>query len=132
MRLTLEVAQREWRTGEAVTVRLLAVNDSYETASVDRRLLIGPNPVPAAATGVPFPVSVEPAFEQEDQNRVLLNPWCIYGRERTFDNLPPGKVALYGYLLRRASQSTPPQGPGEADALLAAAEPVELTIQDRG
>ena len=131
MKLTLEVAKRDWRVGEGITVRLVVLNDSHETAAVDRRLLVGPNPVPEHSTGAPLPVALEPAFPEEAQNRVLLNPWCIYGRERSFGNLPAGRVTVYGYLLRRASASRPPEGPAEADALQAAAEPLVLIVHER-
>jgi hypothetical protein len=128
MKLTLEVEKRDWRVGEGITVRLVVLNDGSDTAAVDRRLLVGPNPVPEHSTGAPLPVALEPVFPEEEQNRVLLNPGCLYGRQRSFGNLPAGRVTVYGYLLRRASGSRPPQGPAEADALLGAAEPLVLTV----
>src|SRR3712207_3666628 len=108
MQLMLEAGKNVWRVGESVVVRLLAYNDAYQPVALDRRLLVGPNPVPARPTGIPFPVSVEPAFPTEEQNVVMLNPWCYYGRQRSLDGLPPGRVTVYGYLLRRPVDGLPP------------------------
>ena len=121
MKLTLEADKREWRAGEAVTVRLVAYNEAYEPVELDRRLLVGPNPVPERAGGPPVPVSLEPAARRKEQNQVLLNPWCLYGRQRVFDSFPAGKVTVYGYLLRRDSGTPTPKGPSDAAAVLVAA-----------
>jgi len=128
VKLTLEVEKREWRVGEAIPVRLIAYNEAYEAAELDRRLLVGPTPVPARPGGPPLPVSLEPAARRAEQNTVLLNPWCFYGRQRVFESLPAGTVTVYGYLLRRAAGTPTATGPADAGALLAAAEPLELTI----
>lgn len=129
MKLELVASKETWGTGEDVTVRLLALNDGYESAALDRRLLVGPNPIPESPRGLPLPVSVEPAFAEEDQNVVMLNPWCIYGRERTFPNLPAGQVTFHAYLLQRPADGLPPQGPTDPEATAAAADPLTLTIQ---
>ena len=66
-------------------IRLTALNDSYDKISLDRRLLIGPNVVQEVENGVDFhPVSVEPSLPVEGQNIVTLNPWSLYGRERSY------------------------------------------------
>lgn len=128
MQLILESNKQVWRAGEAVTVRLLVLNDSYEVATLDRRLLVGPHPTPVGPVGSFFGVSLEPTFPQEEQNIVLLNPWCFYGRQRTFENLAEGQLSLYGYLLSKPSDALLPKGPVDADELLAAPEPLVLTI----
>ena len=58
-----------------VVVRLLLLNDSFEPVTVDRRLLVGPNPVPSVSTGLPLPISMEPPAEVVAGNLVVLNPW---------------------------------------------------------
>lgn len=131
MQVQLEVEKTTWRQGEAVAVRLLVLNDSYEPVTIDRRALIGPNPQAAAPSGLPLPVSVESDAPHEEDNRVLLNPWCFYGRERSFDYLPPGQVTIYGYLLRRPGPGGP-AGPADPDDVLTAAAPIKLTIEAAG
>lgn len=128
VKLILEVKKHVWNTDETVTVRLLALNESYEAVVVDRRLLIGPNLLPSTDR-IPLPVEVEPAFEQEEQNQIILNPWGFYGRERTFSDLSAGQVTVYGYLLREPADALLPTGPVAPDALLVKAEPLTLTIQ---
>lgn len=130
MELLLELAT-DPRSTEPVTVRLLALNDSYEPTALDRRLLVGPNPVPDRPAGPPFPISVEPALPLEEENLVMLSPWCFYGRQRTFDRLPPGRVSFYGYLLRKASDLLLPERPKEPEALLVAAAPLAITVDPR-
>ena len=131
MRLILETDKQDFLTSETITIRLLALNDSYEPVAVDRRLLVGPNPVPERPVEPPLPVSLKPAFPEEEQNCVMLNPWCFYGRQRTFDGFLPGQVTISAYLLRQPIGSLLPQGPGEPEALLASAEPLVLTILPR-
>lgn len=129
MELFLEVDKDTAATAETVTVRLLVLNNGFDSAPLDRRLLVGPNPVPERPAGAPFPVSVEPAMPAEEQNVIMLNPWCLYGRQRTFDNFPPGRVTFHGYLLRHASKSLLPEKPGEPEALLLSAEPLVVSIR---
>jgi hypothetical protein len=126
--LVLEAATRTWRAGQVVAVRLLVLNDGYERVTVDRRLLVGPNLGPGPGR-MPPPVQVEPPFDEEERNQILLNPWCLYGRQREFPNLPAGEVTFYGYLLRRPVEALLPRGPADAEALLVEAEPLVLTIQ---
>ena len=124
MKLFIQVEQ----SGETITARILALNDSYEPVVLDPRLLIGPNPVPEHPTGLPIPVSIEPALPREGENRILLNPWCLYGRERTFETLPRGRVTFHAYLLRELSSALLPDRPGDPDALFDAAEAAAIVI----
>ena len=102
MQLRLEASANEITSGESVAVRVVVLNDSYQPVTVDRRLLVGPNPVPEhPRQGLPFPVSLEPAFPDEERNLIYLNPWCLYGRERSWEHFPPGRVMVYAYLLQR-------------------------------
>ena len=128
MKLELTAAKQTWNGGEAISVRLLALNDSYEPIALDRQLLIGPNPIPQNPRGLPFPVSVEPLFEEKERNVVMLNPWGVYGRERSFPTFPAGQVVFHGYLLQRPVEGLPPKGPSDPQALAVAAEPLVLTI----
>jgi len=128
MKLLLRAQRRRWSTDEEVVVQLLAINDSYEAVNLDKRLLVGPNPVPARSSGIPFPVSLEPTFATEEQNVVVLNPWCFYGRERSW-KLPAGRSTFYGYLLHRPVDALLPDGPGDRKALALEAEPLELRVQ---
>jgi hypothetical protein len=45
-----------------------------------------------------------------------------------FENLSEGQLTIYGYLLNKPVDSLLPEGSVDADALLAAAEPLVLTI----
>jgi hypothetical protein len=128
MQLMLEADKQELSSGEPVAVRVIVLNDSYEPVAVDRRLLVGPNPVPEPRAGSPLPVSLEPAFPDEERNLIYLNPWCFYGRERSWKFLPPGRVTVHAYLLRRPVRSLLAEGPGEPDALLVGAPPLALTV----
>jgi len=128
MQLTLESDKQVWRAGEAIIVRLRVLNNSYDVATLDRRLLVGPNPSPAGPLKGFYGVSLEPSFTDEERNSVLLNPWCFYGRQRNFENLAEGQHTFYGYLLNRPVDSLLPEGPADADALFAAAEPLVLAV----
>jgi len=132
MQLFLETTGNAWRWDETVTVRVVAFNDGYTPVTLDRRLLVGPNPVPEQPSCLPFPISVEPEATDERDNLLLLNAKCLYGRQRTFARLPEGKVSFYAYLLVRPADRLLPQGPVEPDALELAAEPLELLILPPG
>jgi len=129
MQVFLEVERDQFRTRGAVTARIFVLNDSYEPVILDRRLLVGPNPAPERLAGAPFPVSLEPALPREEQNLIVLNPWCFYGRQRTFDGLPPGRVMIHGYLLRKATHSLLPERPVEPDAIHLPAAPLRVVIE---
>lgn len=129
MELTLESEKKVWKHGEKVTVRLLALNDTYEAVTLERKQLIGPNPVPGEATGAPMPVSVEPSFSQNTQNEIRLNPFCFYGRQRTFESLPAGKTTFHAYYLKRPSSSLLPQRPGKPEDLDVSAMPLVIEVR---
>jgi len=129
MELLWDLDKAEYQAAETLTIRVLALNNSYEPIMLDRRLLVGRNPVPDRAVGAVFPVSVEPAMAPENENLLRLNPWCLYGRQRSFDGLPPGRVTFHAYVLRRASEGLLPDRPAEAEALLVAAAPLAITIR---
>jgi hypothetical protein len=95
-----------------VSIRLLVLNNDYEPLVVDRNLLYGPHP----ETGDPLLLASEPHSDEP----VVLNPWCLYGRERHFQ-YPAGVVTFHGYLLRSRTDRLLPAGPGDPEALLAAA-----------
>jgi hypothetical protein len=128
MKLILQADRQTWRPGEEISVRLLAINDDYEPAAIDRRLLIGPNLAPVAGRR-PRPINVEPAAETEAGNTVTLTPWAIYGRERTFSIDTPGKVEFHGYLLSRPEESLMPTGPSNPSGQWLAAEPLVLSVE---
>jgi hypothetical protein len=124
VQLILESERETWRTGEPVIVRVLALNDSYDPVTLDRRLLVGPNPVP----GPPL-ISLEPSSKEESENKVLLHPWCFYGRERRFDDLPPGRISFHAYLMERLEADLLPNRPRDETALVLSAEPLVLELQ---
>jgi len=76
------------------------------------------------------PVQLEPAFPGEEDNHIVLNPWCFHGRHRMFSGLPVGQVTFHGYPLRRPEASLLPNGPVDRGALLAEAEPLVMIIVD--
>ncbi len=131
MRLILSAQKSVWQPTETIVVRLLALNDDFEPAAIDRRLLVGPN-IEYTTPRMPFPVQVEPAFGDEQQNLVMLNPACLYGRERTFAVTEPGVVRFHGYLLLRESGGLLATGPVNVQDLQVAAEPLEMTIEAAG
>jgi len=128
MELKLEAEKQAWQAGETLMVRLVALNDQYEPVVIDRRLLIGPNLMPEPGH-MPQPINVEPAFEKEEDNQIILNPWCFYGRQRSFPPQPEGKVTFCAYLLHRQEDSLLPDRPTDSEALFVEAPPLVLTIR---
>ena len=124
MKLILERVEAEERSGQIV-VRLLVLNDSYDVVTVDRGRLVGPNPVAAHPTGLPLPISMEPT--DDGSANVTLNPWCLYGRQRTFDATEG--LTFHAYLLREPSAELRPDGPADPGVLAVAAAP--LTVGQR-
>jgi hypothetical protein len=124
VQLILESTRDTWTAGETVTVRVLALNDSYEPVSLDRRLLVGPNAVP----GPPL-ISLEPSSREETENMVLLHPWCFYGRERGFDGLLPGRVNFHAYLMERLEQDLLPDRPRDETVRALSAEPLAVEVR---
>ncbi|MEP6871382.1 MAG: hypothetical protein ABI939_05970 [Anaerolineaceae bacterium] len=119
MKLSLEVVSRD---GDEVVLRLVAFNDSSKPAEFDRRALVGPNGVPA--TQEPWPVSLEPAARDANQNTVLLSAFCLYGRERRFTIAEP--TTFHGYLVSRPGGGLLSGGPAHAKQLVAAAQSLAL------
>lgn len=108
-----------------VCVLLLAINDSYEPVTIDRRLLIGPNP----ELPTPQPVSVEPEQPRERDNHIVLEPWCAYGRVRSFPHYD-GHVRYHGYLVQRGDSGLLARGPMDETLLAAAADPLIVDSDD--
>ena len=73
----------------------------------------------------------QPGFSTREQNEVLLNPWCFYGRQRGFDGLPAGRVTVHAYLLEQPTDALLPQNPAAKGIGYLAAEPVEITVDGR-
>lgn len=121
MILALE-ARTEWSAGETVTVRLVVLNDSYEAVAFDRRLLVGPS-----FQGLP--AAMEPAFAEEHANHVILNPFCLYGRERSLEQAAAGEHEVEGLLLSRPLDQLGPEGLGAEGAIAARAETLRLTVR---
>ena len=132
MELLLEVDQAPAAEGTTLTVRLTALNDAYEAVTLDRRLLIGPNVVPEQRGGSPMPVSREPGVSKDEQNVIVLNPWCFYGRQRTFDGLPSGRVTVYAYLLEQPTDSLLPDRPALPAIGYKSAQAVTLVLSGNG
>ena len=121
MRLVIE-GPTEVRAGEAVTARLIVLNDTYEPVAFDRRLLVGPS-----FEGLP--AAMEPGFAEEHANHVILNPFCFYGRERTLEEAPAGDLVVEGFLLARPLEALGPEGTRAEGAIAARAEPLTLTAR---
>jgi hypothetical protein len=119
MKLSLELVGRK---GNDVVLRLVAFNDSSKPAALDRRLLVGPNGVVDGEE--PLPVSLEPPAKDKEQNFVLLNPFCLYGRERTFTVTKT--MTFHAYLVAKAGGGLLPDNPADKKLLVTAAEPLRL------
>ena len=111
-------------------MRLVAYNEAYEPVALDRRLLIGPNLVPGPGLKPP-PVNVEPAYEDQADNIIQLNPWTFYGRQRQFQGRPAGQVTFYGYLVGHFTTQLLPSRPALEEDLLIQAEPLILVIGEQ-
>jgi hypothetical protein len=129
VRLVIETDKPRYRTGERITVRLLATNDSYGPVLLDRRMLIGPTPMLSQPRGIPYPVAVEPEAADPARNEILLNPFCCYGRERVHDGFPAGTVEFRAYLTRRVVASLLPMRPFDPQDLEVEAIPVIVVIE---
>ena len=122
MRLLLEAPRTNWRAGETITARLVVFNDTYEPIAFDRRLLMGPN-FPG------LPPAMEPGFAEEHANHVILNPFCLYGRERILEETAPGTVEVAGLMLARPLEELGEEGLNAPDAVAERAEPLRLTVR---
>jgi len=101
-----------------LSIRVIAVNDSYEPIRLDRRLLVGPNPV----TDRIMPLAMEEAAEVEEDNFVELHPWCLYGRERRCPAPKDRPFSYHAYLLIHPARPLRADGPADPTALAVAAE----------
>lgn len=128
MRLEIHTDRPRYRVGERITVRLLAINDSYVPVLLDRRMLIGPTPMLRAQRGMPYPIVIEPAAMDPDRNTLLLNPFCLYGRERVHEGLPAGPVEFRAYLTRRLVDNLSPERPLDPGDLEVEATPLTIEI----
>src|ERR1051325_9778127 len=78
---------------EACVLRAFLFNDSYEPVSVSRNAFVGPNLRAVSTNGQPIPESVEATFGGADEP-LTLQPFTLYGRERTFSGLGAGRVEI--------------------------------------
>jgi hypothetical protein len=124
LRLFLERVETDPEFPGAVSVQLIAVNDSFDPVPLDHRLLIGPN----VESTVPMPVSVEPSLPDEAANLTTLGPWCLYGRQRPFHDLS-GKVTFHAYLVSVPDGVLLPQGPTQVESLVTVADPLTIDIR---
>ncbi|MSP63779.1 MAG: hypothetical protein EXR72_26225 [Myxococcales bacterium] len=129
MQLILETPTVAYRAGEKITVRALLLNDSFEPVVIDARLLVGPNVRPQTFTGIPYPVSVEPPLPDEAEHFITLNPWCFFGRQRSFERLPAGQVTFHAYLVSSRTDGLLPDRPADGSLLLASAAPLVVTVE---
>jgi hypothetical protein len=74
--------------GEELTVRAAIVNDSFAPVPLSRNAFTGPTLIDAGF-GSPPEQNVEATYNQPDEP-MTLQPFTLYGRDRTFD-LPAGK-----------------------------------------
>ncbi len=118
MRLLLQALQPDDWGG--LSVQVLAVNDTYEPVRLDRRLLIGPNPV----TDKMMPLAREAAAATDGDNFVELGPWCIYGRQRRCPAPTAHPFTFHAYLLRRPTSGLRHEGPADPNDLAVEASPL--------
>jgi hypothetical protein len=129
VRLFLEAPRTTWSAGDTVTVRLVVFNDGYEPVAFDRRRLVGPNFGAGGGAGpLPMPMAVEPGFEEEAANHVVLNPFCLYGRERSAESVPAGEITAEGFLLAKPLEALGDEGVAAPDAVALRAEPLTLRV----
>ncbi len=84
-------APRSVKASESWNIRAILFNDSYEPVAVSRNAFIGPT---AGAVGGPTqPPAVEATYGAADET-LTLQPFTLYGRERTISGLGPGEVAV--------------------------------------
>ena len=123
--MRLELSHTKPDADGRFTVRLLVSNDSAEPVRLDRRLLYGPHP----AAGEPQLLATEPATKRRDAT-VLLNPWCLYGRDRSFQYPKGQETTFHAYLLGREADGLSPSGPLDRTALAAEAPPLGVTVPE--
>jgi hypothetical protein len=132
MKVVVEVDRSQAITSDTVVARVLLINDSTQRVTVDKRLLIGPNMAAERPVSMaPAPVAVEPNYEGEAESaaQITLAPGAIYGRERSYANLPPGTSRFHGYLLRSLTHALLPAGPAEKELAAAIAEPAIVVVK---
>ncbi len=95
MKLEIHCPDRAAAT-EPLPLRVLLFNDSYDAVAVSRNALVGPNLEPIDPGGHPYLRSVEPTFGGTEEP-LTLQPFTFYGRERTYDGLPPGAYEVSAY-----------------------------------
>jgi hypothetical protein len=78
------------RSGQPLVVRALVFNDSYWPIALSRNAFLGPNLNARLPNGMPVPPSVEATYTGQDEP-MTLQPFTFYGRERSFEDLPPGE-----------------------------------------
>jgi hypothetical protein len=121
VRLTIEVIAKD---GPSVTARVMLLNDSFEPVTFDRTLLVGPN-LQFKGAGM-IPVSTESRAGKGETSKVTLNPWCFYGRDRTFEAAGTAPEATFhAYLLSEPGPMLPKGPGGDAEASILA-EPVRV------
>ena len=84
------------RADEECHIRVLLFNDSYEPVMISRNAFVGPNLKVLSVDKHPLPESVEGTFGGLDEP-LTLQSFTFYGRERTFSELPPGKIEVSAY-----------------------------------
>jgi hypothetical protein len=84
------------KSSEQLRLRAILFNDSYEPVVVSRNAFVGPNLRAGTQSGLSLPESVEATFGAQDE-RLTLQPFTFYGREREFRGFPPGEVEVSAY-----------------------------------
>jgi hypothetical protein len=90
------VAPASCKSAGSCVIRALLVNDSYEPVTVSRNAFVGPNLRAVGATGQPLPDSVEATFGGAEEP-LTLQPFTLYGRERTFSGLGAGRIEVMAH-----------------------------------
>jgi len=80
-------------TAQEVKIRVVLFNDSYEPVEISRNAFIGPTVQAVNPPGSPHPEGVEATFGGPEEP-LMLQSFCFYGRERTFNSTTPGEFQV--------------------------------------
>ena len=81
------------KAGSDIAVRVVLFNDDYDPVPVTREALVGPNLTAIEPERPRYPEEVE---DPEHKQRLTLEPFTLYGRERSF-KLEPGSYEVAAY-----------------------------------
>lgn len=132
MKVVVQIDSPRANTSDTVVARVLLINDSADRVTINKRLLVGPNMASERPMSMaPVPIAVEPNYEGDDERatEITLAPGAIYGRQRSYGNLPPGSTRFHGYLLTSLTHALGPTGPADKNLVAVVAEPATVSVE---